>query len=840
MASSVAYSAGKAIVTLAQTALVSDQNANTISVSFVLPETRTLVLTDFYNGILPYGKTDTITAQLSAGTGNVSFRVTEFSSQFCRVSSAGIISTIATGICSITTSVAATPTHSGATADLVIEVVKSQIDENITLTSSVRGLPLNTDDVAIISIAESTVELDKNNYVDSISVAPADKCFLTTLNSFGVRAGANAGTCIVTLMRSYKFYTNIETSTLNLEIGIAALTPRTLSAPVIKLNGVVVASVKINQSPITISTTVSAGTGLISFLSETTKICAVTTAGNITLVGAGICTISASIAASEPFASATSKVTFLVSPVLTVSAPFANNGMPALVANGNAFATMSTSVSGIFGTIDTITAGPINICYIDTQNRSRLRAGIATGNCNLTLMRTYPAELNFAPSIDTATIQIVADPVGVPCPGLSISASGTSVATAASVSGWSAGANGACYVFAGGSADTKINTGTASFSGVGTIDADFAFTSTSATQLGIWYGASGNDHNTGKLLFLGHNDNGNGGYTQGKNDGIQIYDNGTFKQVFPSNTVFANNLFMHLKLVTSNQDLKIYLYPSNSHSDNPILTLAMSAQSGSNFGIFGAGGSGGIIKNVVFNMAPAAIAPEYISQLTLSGKTEVGAVLTASASGTMGQTPITYSWYSANSLTDANPTLIIGETGTTYRVRPENLNFLIKVVANKGDTFTITQIETVTIAPSPVAAGNFSVARSSLIFDSVTANAAILTQPRSTIVGITDTRSSLFYNPPKLFGISNAGTTNCVVTDSAVGTLIATDLGSCVVALTYQQPGFATVVETATWIIGQPIPSATIFTLAPTSLAFDTETRITASNITVFANPIIT
>jgi hypothetical protein len=344
--------------------------ADIISIPGTVPTTATV------GGTVPIGATT---------TSGVTPTYTSTTPTICSVSTTGVVTTLASGSCSVTVSQAAAGNYSAATPQIVNISVSGQ-----SQTIQNFGSPITT----IYGSAAPVLGATATSGLVPTYAATGSACSVTSSGAVTILA---VGTCQITASQAgnstYAAATPItENLTVNPEPDVITIPP---TVPTTAMVG--------STTPIGATTT----SGLPpTYTSTTPLVCSVSSTGVITTLAAGTCTVSVTQPAAGNFATATPQIVTLN--VSTQSQTIQNFGTPISVAYGGTAPVLgATSTSGLIptysatGTACSVTsAGAVTILAVGTCQITASQAGNSTYSAATPVTET----LTVNPTPDVITI----------------------------------------------------------------------------------------------------------------------------------------------------------------------------------------------------------------------------------------------------------------------------------------------------------------------------------------------------------------------------------------------------------------------------------------------------
>jgi hypothetical protein len=424
-------------------------SADADSVSFevtVVPRTLTIDSASYVSSYNISETPPTLTATPSAGTGTITF--TESTPSVCTVnSSSGVVTFVDVGTCIIGANINANGVYNSATAsEISFEISNSVLAPNLT-----------TD--AATSVATSTATLNgtiTSTGGDPITVRGFEYGVSTTygtttthLGSFGISSFSDALTGLAPGTTYHFRAYAVNGAGLSYGDDLTFATPlisRTLS---INPESYTASYVYTSSTP-TIIATPTAGTGTITYTSETTGVCTInSSSGVVTFTGLGTCTIGASIASDGTYSAATAtSISFQVTSVartLTIdpesyeSTYIFNDSPPTLIATPSAgsgsitFTSLTTGVCAVNSSSGVVTFTDLGTCTVSsTISAFGVYAGAVSDSISFTITpisRTLtidpesfnesyvysatPPTITATPSAGTGTITFISEDLAV-------------------------------------------------------------------------------------------------------------------------------------------------------------------------------------------------------------------------------------------------------------------------------------------------------------------------------------------------------------------------------------------------------------------------------------------
>jgi len=399
-------STGTCNVTLNQTAAGNYAAATTVTQSFTIGAgTNTITFPALANAVI--GATPPVPA--ATATSGVTPTYTSSTMSVCTVTSAGVITDLTPGTCTITAAQGATGNYAAATS-VSQSFQVTPLTDNITVTSPSSPDAVNYTNGGTVPIAASSTSGQPLTYSTS---SPA-----CTVSSTGVVTEVSTGSCAVTVSQpAAGNYGTATPQTVTINIGAGT---NTITFPAL-------ANTAIGATPPVPAATATSGVAP-TYTSSTLSICTVTSSGVITDLTPGTCTITAAQGATGNYAAATSvSQSFQVTPLtdnITVSSPaspdavnFTNGGAVPITASSSSAQPLTYSTSS--------TACTVSSTGVVTE--------VATGSCIVTV--SQPAAGNYAAATpQTVTINIGAGTNTINFPALANTPAGATAPVPAATS----------------------------------------------------------------------------------------------------------------------------------------------------------------------------------------------------------------------------------------------------------------------------------------------------------------------------------------------------------------------------------------------------------------------
>ena len=299
-------------------------------------------------GTQNFGTTPTLTATASSGLA-VSF--TSSTTAVCTITSGGVLTTVSSGTCTINANQAGNGTYLAA----------PQVSQSFTIAGVMPGAPVIG--TATAGSAQASVSFTPPTFIGGTPITS----YTATSNPGGLIGTCAASPCVVTGLVNGTAYTFTVTATNASGTGAASassnsVTPRATQTITFNNPG----TQNFGASP-TLTATASSGLP-VSFVSNTTGVCTITSGGALTTVTPGTCTITASQAGNGAYTAApTVSLSFAIAgttpgaPVIGIAT--AGDGMATVVftapsSNGGDAITGYTATSSPGGVTATCSASP--------------------------------------------------------------------------------------------------------------------------------------------------------------------------------------------------------------------------------------------------------------------------------------------------------------------------------------------------------------------------------------------------------------------------------------------------------------------------------------------------
>jgi len=350
--------------------------------------------------------TGAVTASSSLGAGYpVTFSATDAN---CTVTSAGAVTGLHAGSCTITATQAGDADYNGATNTQTLTVGKGAQ----TITFGAAPTTVIVAGTSTGTVTATTTATPAASY--SITFSTADpNC---TVTSAGAVTGVHAGSCLITATQAGGADYNSATATQTLNIGKGSQTITFGAAP----TTVIVAG----TSTGTVTASSSLGAGYSVTFSTTDANCSVTSAGAVTGLHAGSCTITATQAGDADYNGATNTqtlnvgkgsqtLTFGPAPTTVIVAPTSTGAVTASSSLGAGYpVTFSTTDANCTVT----SAGAVT--------------GLHAGSCTITATQAGDADYNGATNTQTLTIGKGSQTITFgPAPSVAVAGTGTVTAS---------------------------------------------------------------------------------------------------------------------------------------------------------------------------------------------------------------------------------------------------------------------------------------------------------------------------------------------------------------------------------------------------------------------------
>lgn len=304
--------------------LVADKTSTTSSTTTTTSTTTTSTIANVIdptrwitvNGLSPslsYLTTDSppvISGTASAGVGTISYSSSP--AVVCSIGSAsGIVSFVGPGMCYVTASIA---------SDGVYPATSSTAKFSVTLIAATTTTTSTTTTTIAPELTSRTLSIDSGSYTSTYALSATPPTLTSTASAGGGAKSFTSATKSVCTVENSGAVTFVVAGACTISASIqpdstyAFATASSISFSITATSRTIaidaasyVSTYALSASPPTLTSTASTGGGTKSYTSTTTSVCTVgSSSGVVAFVAAGTCTISASIAADSPYASATS------------------------------------------------------------------------------------------------------------------------------------------------------------------------------------------------------------------------------------------------------------------------------------------------------------------------------------------------------------------------------------------------------------------------------------------------------------------------------------------------------------------------------------------------------
>jgi hypothetical protein len=360
----------------------------TSTIAQVIDPTRWITV----NGLSPslsYLTTDSppvISGTASAGGGTISYSSSP--AVVCSIGSAsGIVSFVGPGMCYVTASIASDGVYpaTSSTAKFSITLVVATTTTTSTTTTTTTIAP---------ELISRTLSIDSGSYTSTYALSATPPTLTSTASAGGGAKSFTSATKPVCTVENSGAVTFVAAGTCTISASIQAdstyafatassisfsitATSRTIAIDA----GSYTSTYAMSATPPTLTSTASAGSGAKTYTSTTTSVCTVgSSSGVVAFVAAGTCTISASIAADSPYASATaSSIGFSITAISRTIAVDA--GSYSASYNRYATAPTLTSTASAGSGTKTYSSTTTSVCTISSS--TGVVSFVTAGTCTL-------------------------------------------------------------------------------------------------------------------------------------------------------------------------------------------------------------------------------------------------------------------------------------------------------------------------------------------------------------------------------------------------------------------------------------------------------------------------